>query len=118
MICFDPDNGLEIAAKPYGRKDSSKYLYWCEVSRTFKAGHSLLIFQTIPREKLEPFIQRTCSHLSEQTGSQFVYSFHVSRASAAFFLVPRDDCYEEAIAKVETDWAEKLTTKTHPFAGG
>jgi hypothetical protein len=31
FIFLDPDNGLEIRSKPYGRKKSSKYLYWSEI---------------------------------------------------------------------------------------
>jgi hypothetical protein len=31
LIFFDPDNGFEVKSKPYGRKESSKFLYWREV---------------------------------------------------------------------------------------
>ena len=118
LVCFDPDNGLEVKTKKPGRKDSSKYLYMPEVSRSYGAGHSLLIFQNTPREKREAFIQRTASRLSEQTGSNNVYSFHVCKALATFFLVSQDDHYSEAVSKVEADWGEKLETIRHPLSGG
>ena len=31
LVFLDPDNGLEIKSRSYGRKDSSKLLYWREV---------------------------------------------------------------------------------------
>jgi len=43
FIFLDPDNGLEIKSKPYGRKDSSKFLYWREVEELWQNGKSLLI---------------------------------------------------------------------------
>ncbi len=119
LICFDPDNGLEVKGVKSGTKDSSKYLYLSEVTRSFKEGHSLLIFQYMPRERREPFIAKTASRLSEKTGSSLVYSFHVCKAWATFFLVSQNDHqYEEAVAQVETAWKERITTTRHQFAGG
>ena len=31
LIFLDPDNGLEIKSKPYGRMDSRKFVYWREI---------------------------------------------------------------------------------------
>ncbi len=39
LIFFDPDNGFEVRSKPIGRRDSSKYLYWHELTATYAAGH-------------------------------------------------------------------------------
>jgi hypothetical protein len=33
LVFVDPDNGIEVASKPVGRKGSSKYVTWQETSR-------------------------------------------------------------------------------------
>src|SRR5206468_3584125 len=58
LIFFDPDNGLEIKSRPSGRKESSKYLYWCELQRAYESGHSVLVYQHFTRENRANFIQR------------------------------------------------------------
>ena len=45
FIFLDPDNGIEIKSKPYGRMNSSKFLYWHEVKALWSLGKSLLIYQ-------------------------------------------------------------------------
>ncbi|MDY7037634.1 MAG: hypothetical protein SV375_15910, partial [Thermodesulfobacteriota bacterium] len=40
LVFFDLDYMLEVKSKPFGRKDSSEYLYWNEMGRTFERGHS------------------------------------------------------------------------------
>jgi hypothetical protein len=58
LIFLDPDNGLGVKSKPYGRKGSSKYIYWHEVEVLWSTGKSLLIYQHFIREKRFNFIQR------------------------------------------------------------
>ena len=57
LVFLDPDNGLEVKSKPYGRKNSSKFAYWREVEALWLAGKSLLIYQHFIREKTS----RLCS---------------------------------------------------------
>ena len=49
LIFFDPDNGFEVESVPYGRRGSSKYLYWDEAAAAWSAGHSLLVYQHFQR---------------------------------------------------------------------
>ena len=58
LLFFDPDNGLEVRSKSYGSRDSSKYLYWREVRFAWERGASLLIFQHVPRERRDPYVER------------------------------------------------------------
>lgn len=44
LVFFDPDNGLEIASKKLGAKDSSKFVFWTEIEDA-APDRSLLIFQ-------------------------------------------------------------------------
>ena len=49
VVFLDPDNGVEVRSRPYGRKDSSKYVYWREVKALAKAGRSVLVYQHYPQ---------------------------------------------------------------------
>ena len=63
FVFLDPDNGLEVKSKPYGGKNSSKFLYWREVESLWSSGHSLLIYQHFTREKRKTFIQRILTEI-------------------------------------------------------
>jgi len=56
LVFFDPDNGIEVKSVRCGRKNASKYVYWDELSRVFKAGYSILVYQHFIREKRDLFI--------------------------------------------------------------
>jgi hypothetical protein len=75
LIFFDPDNGLEVKSRPYGRKNSSKYVYWRELITAFAAGHSLLVYQHFPRIDRGQFIQIKAQELMTKTGGREVYTF-------------------------------------------
>jgi hypothetical protein len=38
LIFFDPDNGMEVGSRPWGRRDSCKYLYWRELVRAYASA--------------------------------------------------------------------------------
>lgn len=87
LIFFDPDNGLEVKSVLHGRKNSSKYLYWNEVKNSYKAGHSILIYQHFPRMNRESYIDnlvRQFSVISEVNRIFYYQTRHV-----VFFLLPQ-----------------------------
>jgi hypothetical protein len=51
LAFFDPDNGLEVAARPRGRKHSNKYAFIDELAEHYAAGRSILLYQHYPRHK-------------------------------------------------------------------
>lgn len=115
LIFFDPDNGLGVKSVPYGRKGSSKYLFLHEVSQLFSAGHSLLVYQHIPRKPRDLFIRETASDLMRETGAEVVYVFLTS--NVAFFLVPRTDQVDEFAqfaSDVQSNWGAMLRTRRYP----
>ncbi|TKJ28979.1 MAG: hypothetical protein CEE40_09885 [Chloroflexi bacterium B3_Chlor] len=117
LIFFDPDNGIQVKSKPYGRKDSSKYLYWHEIRDSFSAGHSLLIYQHFPRVKREPFIDTLARELAENTGAQEVYSFRTPRV--LFLLAPQDrhrEFFRECSEKVEAAWGSQIAVARHRYS--
>ena len=103
LICFDPDNGLEVKSKPLGKKDSSKFLYWSEVVDSYEAGRSILLYQHFIRENREKFISRIVTDIREKTGSNNVVCFRT--ANVAFFLITQDrhSQYLSGRAKVISD---------------
>ena len=119
LVFFDPDNGLEIKSVKYGRKGASRYLYLREVSQSFSAGHSLLIYQHMPPKPRDPFISDLVSSLTRKTGSNLVYVFRTQ--AVAFLLVPQSGQagqFEEIASRVQSQWAGFLNTRRYLVKNG
>ena len=97
FIFLDPDNGLEVKSRPYGARDSSKYLYWHEVEALWCAGKSLLIYQHFIREKRDGFIQRMLKALKESTPGSFVEAFSTPHVVFLMALQPEHQRAHKAI---------------------
>ena len=63
LLFFDPDNGIEVPSTPYGRKDSSKFVYWHEIERAYNRNHSLIIYQHFPRKPHDEFVETKIAEL-------------------------------------------------------
>lgn len=87
LIFFDPDNGLEVRSKPYGKKDSNKYLYRDEVREAYRRGSSLLIYQHFSRQARRPFINHLVKQLFEITSAPEIITF--STGQTVFLLLPQ-----------------------------
>jgi hypothetical protein len=114
LVFFDPDNGIEVKSKPYGRKGSSKYVYWHEIEEFWNARHSLLIYQHFPRAKRDPFIEGKARQLMERTGAPEVVSFRTSRV--VFLLVPQADhsaFFRRRNEEVERTWGQEIRVGHH-----
>ena len=114
LVFFDPDNGIEVRSKPYGRKDSSKHVYWQELVNAFRAGPSVLIYQHFPRVKREPFIQELAKELALKTSAQEVFSFRTPRV--LFLLAPPEHhrkLLEGHSEKVEEVWGSQMRLTRH-----
>ncbi len=85
LVFFDPDNGLGVKSVARGRKGSSKYLYRCELERTFLAGYSVLFYQHFPRRPRDEFMKGAVGQLSQLGGLRSVVSF--SSSHVAFILL-------------------------------
>ncbi len=110
IVFLDPDNGIEINSKPYGRKDSSKFLYWREIKSLWESGKSLLIYQHFIREKRESYIQRMLQVLDDETQGSTVQAFATPRVLFMLALQPHHQEHHEAIASaVNSSWDEQIT---------
>ncbi len=115
LVFFDPDNGLEVKSVPSGRKNSSKYLYWEEVEAAYAAGHSLLIYQHLPRKPRKPFIRQLAARFRAATGVRRVLSYCTSHV--VFFLLPQADHEEhfrEQSDVVAVMWGQRIAVGQHP----
>jgi hypothetical protein len=59
LIFLDPDNGIEVQSHEYGKKQSSKYVYWREIETLTGMKKDILIYQHFPRETREEFVRKT-----------------------------------------------------------
>jgi len=105
IVFLDPDNGIQVPSKPYGRKNSSKYLYWREVIGLWKQGKSILIYQHFRREERDRFIHRILGELRDHAMGAFVEAFSTPRV--VFFLVLQPEhqkYYHSIVADVADNW--------------
>ena len=117
LIFFDPDNGMEVKSKPYGRKGSSKYLYWHELGEAFSKGFSILVYQHFRRIKRDRFMRQMAEEMGNRTGVRSVYSFRT--AHVAFFLLPLESqvaVFERGISQVEGHWGSQIGVQRHACA--
>jgi hypothetical protein len=113
LVFFDPDNGIEVKLR-VGRKGSSKYLYWDEIGRFWKAGHSLLIYQHFPRLPRGLFIEAKGGELIHKTGALEVISFRTSHV--VFFLLPQEErgvFFRARSEEVAGDWGRQIQVAYH-----
>lgn len=109
LVFLDPDNGIEIKSKPYGRKNSSKFLFWREVKSLWEGGSSLLIYQHFIRENREAFVQRMLSGLQENTNQSFVEAFSTPHVVFLLALQPSHQAKHKAIVEsVQESWSGQI----------
>lgn len=109
FVFLDPDNGMEIESRAYGRKGSSKYLYWHEVDALWKSGKSMLIYQHFIREKRPVFVQRMLEALGGVTPGSFVEAFSTPHVVFLMALQPQHQDFHQAIVdSVQEKWKGQI----------
>ena len=105
LVFLDPDNGLEVKSRPYGCKDSSKYLFWNEAKALWASGPSLLIYQHFPRANRIDYIQHRTNELRRALPGAVIATFSTSRVAFFLALQPKHQFLRPRIvAAVETHW--------------
>ena len=111
LVFLDPDNGLEVKSRPYGRKNSSKFLFWREVEALWASGKSLLIYQHFTREKRNHFIGRKSEELSHAAPSSLLEAFATPRVVFFLALQPAHQRFHPAIVDaVQHRWSGQIQT--------
>ena len=116
LVFFDPDNGLEVRSTAVGRKGSSKYVYWDELTRTFTAGYSILMYQHFPRIDHKVYLKRLAEDAGRRTGMREIISF--STANVVFLLIPQPrhlERLQERSAQVRTAWGTQIEVTRHVY---
>ena len=109
LVFLDPDNGFEIKSVTYGRKRSSKFLYWREAEALWQAGHSLLIYQHFIRENRQKFIQRMLKTLKKHCPGATVEAFSTSHVVFLMALQSRHKEHHSDIQNtVQNNWAGQI----------
>lgn len=114
VVFLDPDNGLEVPSKPRGAKDSSKYVFWQEVSQFYARGHSLVIYQHFIREQRDTFTARIAGQLADRLQTPLVQSFRT--AHVVFFLVARPEhvaAFGRVHEEVQRRWSGQIRAEEH-----
>lgn len=109
LVFLDPDNGIEVASKPIGRKDSSKFVAWNEIQDLWDAGHSLLIYQHFRRARRNDFTRQMVADLRSRTRAGLVEAF---RTPHVLFLLAAQPQHEApllgGLARVAASWKGQI----------
>lgn len=109
LVFLDPDNGFEVKSKPYGRKNSSKFVYWREIEALWLSGKSLLIYQHFIREHRFNFIQRMLGELRSATPGSLVEAFSTPHVVFLMALQPNHHRYHSGIVNsVQEKWEGQI----------
>jgi len=105
LVFLDPDNGIEVPSQPFGRRRSSKYVYWREIEALWDAGSSLLIYQHFIRQNRPEFIGRMLVALRARTPSSAVEAFSTAHVVFLMAWQPRHLEYHPAVvARIRERW--------------
>lgn len=109
LVFLDPDNGIEVKSRPYGKPKSSKYLYWRELEALWGKGKSILVYQHFIREKRPVFIQRMLTALHERTPGSLVSAFSTANVVFLLALQPPHHSHDKPIQRaVAESWAGSI----------
>jgi hypothetical protein len=110
VVFLDPDNGIEVPSCPFGRKGSSKYLYWREITSLWATGSSLLIYQHFTREKRSSFVERTRQALSSQLHGSHVEAFITPHVLFLLALQPaHQHAWQGIMADINFHWNKQIS---------
>lgn len=112
LAFFDPDKGMEVKSVPYGRRNSSNYLYWAEARKFYSEGHSLLVYQHWPREPREAFSSNLRERFLDIPGVSHVHLYHTS--DVVFLLVPQlshEELFARMNKKIAKIWGNEIEVK-------
>jgi hypothetical protein len=109
MVFLDPDNGIEVKSKPYGRKHSCKYVFRKEIRSLWANGQSLLVYQHFVRQKRFDFVQRMLDELADMTPGSSVDAFSTANVVFLLALQRRHHALHEPInTRVQENWSGQI----------
>ncbi len=122
LVFFDPDNGLEVKSISFGKKNSSKYLYWTEVKAAYQAGHSILIYQHFPRMQREAYINNLVQQFKAITEAKHIFYyktlFYYKTRHVVFFLLAQpmhENLFVESNENILNVWGKIISYRELPL---
>ena len=90
---------------PYGKRHSSKFVYWREVEALWSSGKSLLIYQHFIREKRFNFVGRVSEALGRATPGSLVEAFITPHVVFLMALQPKHQRFQaDIVLSVQMHW--------------
>ncbi len=114
LVFFDPDNGMEVKSTLFGRKNSSKYLYWMEVEETYSAGHSLLVYQHLPPRPRRQLVRDLANRSGAVTGVTQLYLYWTQ--FVVFFLIAQSSheaLFRKVNKKITETWGKQIEVEVY-----
>ena len=105
FVFCDPDNGIANPGSTAERSGSAQHVTLDEVTQLYGAGHSVVVYHHLTREKgghVEQ-IQRWRARLASATGCPSVGYVHLRRGSARVFFLLVQGTHEGKVARVLFD---------------
>lgn len=116
LIFFDPDNGMEVGSVIKGRRNSSKYVYRDELAATYRAGHSLLIYQHFQRKERESFIRSVADDLRRIAADAEIWAIRTPHVVFMLAIQPRHRAALSAAARHVDETADPSFLHAQPMA--
>lgn len=106
VVFVDPDNGLEIASKRIGHKDSSKFLYINEFAQLARAGRSVIVYQHLGQRHMprEEFVKSQLERLAEVRQSYEMFALVGPLAAALCAELPEREEVADAAEDLAASW--------------
>lgn len=109
LLFFDPDNGIEVPSKTVGRKDSSKYIYWEELTESWKRAKSLFVFQHFPRTKRNEYISARVVEMTSRLPGSLVIPLRSPNVLFLLAFRPTDSTQIlSAMEFIEKNWSRRV----------
>jgi hypothetical protein len=106
VVFLDPDNGLEIASKKLGHKNSSKFLYIDEFAQLARAGRSVIVYQHLGQRHMprEEFVKSQLERLAEVRPSYEIFALVGPLAAALCAELPERGELASAAEDLAASW--------------
>lgn len=109
LIFFDPDNGIEVTSVAFGAKNSSKYVYWRELTAAYAEGHSLLVYQHYPRVKRSVFHDLIGREMSRKLPGATLYALTTSHVVFLLAVRPAHLAQvRQGLVRIDAQWAGQV----------
>ncbi|MES3017456.1 MAG: hypothetical protein V4721_06745 [Bacteroidota bacterium] len=118
IIFLDPDNGIEVPSIPYGKRNSSKYIYLHEIVESYKIGRSLLVYQHFTRSNRIQFMSDIAKKVKERLNVEKIYILKMK--NAFLILIPQKPhlfSIETSIQEICITWIPHITPFLHDDSG-